>query len=70
MNRSKSEMQSRARLIRQARESVGLTQTEAARMARLSLRFWQNVEAGERLISDGHLELFLRKTGQWTDEAS
>ena len=51
--------------IRQARATAGLTQTEAARTVRASLRGWQQWEAGHRAMPAGLFELFMLKTGQW-----
>lgn len=59
---------SMAKLVRSLRRNAGHTQSEAAQTAWLKLRFWQEVEAGEKRISDGHLELYMRKTGQWQED--
>jgi len=57
--------------VRKARIAAGLTQTEAARTVRASLRGWQQWEAGDRAMPPGLFELFMLKTGQWplNDEA-
>lgn len=44
--------------IRSARESLGITQAEAAARARVSLRAWIKYESGERPISDPAWALF------------
>lgn len=51
--------------IRNARIAAGLTQTEAARFVRASLRAWQQWEAGDRSMPPGLFELFMLKTSQW-----
>ncbi len=51
--------------LRNARLAVGLTQTEAAQTVRVSLRGWQQWEAGDRAMPPGLFELFMLKTGQW-----
>lgn len=51
--------------IREARLVAGVTQTEAARTVRASLRGWQQWEAGDRAMPPGLFELFMLKTGQW-----
>lgn len=55
-----------ATTIRDARLAAGLTQSEAAHVARVSLRTWQHWEAGDRAMPPGLFELFMLKTGQWT----
>jgi len=47
-----------------ARETAGLTQTQAAEKIGGTLRSWQFYEAGERRMHPGLFELFLIKTGQ------
>ena len=54
-----------AAAIRDARIAAGLTQSEAAETARVSLRTWQHWEAGDRAMPPGLFELFMLKTGQW-----
>jgi len=51
--------------IREARVTSGLTQTQAARKVQVSLRGWQQWEAGDRAMPPGLFELFMLKTGQW-----
>ncbi|TAM12888.1 MAG: XRE family transcriptional regulator [Nevskiaceae bacterium] len=51
--------------VRNARVAAGLTQTEAAKTVRASLRGWQQWEAGDRAMPPGLFELFMLKTGQW-----
>ncbi|MEQ1802562.1 MAG: XRE family transcriptional regulator [Gammaproteobacteria bacterium] len=51
--------------IRKARLAAGLTQTEAAKVVRGSLRGWQQWEAGDRAMPPGVFELFMLKTRQW-----
>jgi transcriptional regulator with XRE-family HTH domain len=41
-----------AKKIKQLREALGLSQTEAAARARFSLQRWNNIEAGRRLALD------------------
>ena len=48
--------------IQAARETTGLTQTEAARLVHSSLRAWQQWEAGDRRMHAGLWELFRLKT--------
>jgi len=48
--------------IRQARESAGLTQTQAAAMIHCGLRAWQKWEGGERKMHPAMWELFQIKT--------
>lgn len=57
--------------IREARESVGMTQTEAAQVIYSTLRAWQEWEAepredstAGRRMHPGLFELFLIKTGK------
>jgi transcriptional regulator with XRE-family HTH domain len=38
----------KAAALREARELLGLTPTQAARKARISLAYWLNIEAGRR----------------------
>lgn len=52
-------------LIREARITAGLTQTEAAHTVQVSLRGWQQWEAGDRAMPPGLFELFMLKTRQW-----
>ncbi|MEZ5707277.1 MAG: XRE family transcriptional regulator [Burkholderiaceae bacterium] len=52
--------------IRHARTTAGITQSEAARAVRGSLRGWQQWEAGDRAMPPGLFELFMLKTGQWS----
>ena len=47
--------------IRAAREAAGLTQTEAGALIFVSLRGWQQWEAGERPMHPAFWELFQRK---------
>lgn len=47
--------------VRAARESAGLTQTQAAEMVRGTMRAWQEWEAGNRRMHPGLWELFQRK---------
>jgi putative transcriptional regulator len=49
--------------IRAARESAGLTQTEAASLIHGSMRAWQEYEAGNRRLHPGLWELFRMKVG-------
>jgi len=51
--------------VRQARQTAGLTQTEAAKTVSASMRAWQQWESGERAMPPGLFELFMLKTGQW-----
>ncbi len=55
--------------IRGARLIAQLTQLEAARTVRASLRGWQQWEAGDRTMPSGLFELFMLKTGQWPLES-
>lgn len=48
--------------IRAARESAGLTQTEAARLIYSTLRTWQDWEAGKAKMSPAFFELFRLKS--------
>lgn len=52
--------------VRQARQTAGLTQTEAARTVSASMRAWQQWESGERAMPPGMFELFMLKTRQWS----
>jgi DNA-binding transcriptional regulator YiaG len=52
--------------VRQARQAVGLTQTEAAKTVSASMRAWQQWESGERAMPPGLFELFMLKTRQWS----
>lgn len=45
-----------------ARESAGLTQTEAGMMVKSSMRAWQQWEGGQRRMHPGLWELFLIRT--------
>jgi len=47
--------------ILEARKSRGLTQTKAANLVCVSLRTWQQWEAGDRRMSAGLWELFCMK---------
>lgn len=49
--------------IRAARESSGLTQTQAGALVHSPLRAWQRWEAGDAPMHPGLWELFQRKTG-------
>lgn len=55
--------------IRSAREAVGLTQTEASRLVRGTLRTWQGWETASgpsaRKMHPGLFELFLMKVGRF-----
>ena len=55
--------------VRQARQAVGLTQTEAAKTVSASMRAWQQWESGERTMPPGMFELFMLKTRQWSLQA-
>ena len=48
--------------IRQARESAGLTQTQAAEKVHATLRAWQWWESGDRAMHAAFWELFKLKT--------
>ena len=50
-----------ADMVRTARESAGLTQTQAASLVHGSLRAWQQWEAGDRRMHAGLWELFRLK---------
>ena len=50
------------REIREAREQVGLTQTEAAQRIWMSLRAWQDWEAGKRTMLPIVFWAFQQKT--------
>lgn len=50
--------------VRDARESAGLTQTEAATLIHSTMRAWQEWEAGNRRMHPGLWELFLSKINQ------
>ena len=52
--------------VRQVRQTAGLTQTEAAKTVRASMRAWQQWESGERAMPPGLFELFMLKTRQWS----
>ncbi len=47
--------------IRAARQSAGLTQTQAAALIHGTMRAWQEWEAGNRRMHPGLWELFLLK---------
>jgi DNA (cytosine-5)-methyltransferase 1 len=47
--------------IRAAREAAGLTQAEAGELVHVSMRGWQQWEAGERPMHPAFWELFRRK---------
>lgn len=47
--------------VRQARESAGLTQTQAAVLIYNTLRAWQRWEAGDSPMHPAFWELFLKK---------
>lgn len=47
--------------IRAARQSAGLTQTQAAALIHGTMRAWQEYEAGNRKLHPGLWELFQRK---------
>ena len=49
-------------LIRETRESLGLTQTEAGGVLHTTKRVWQQWEAGERRMHPAFWELFQLKT--------
>lgn len=49
--------------IRAARDSAGLTQTEAASLIHGTMRAWQEYEAGNRRMHPGLWELFRMKVG-------
>jgi putative transcriptional regulator len=51
-------------VIRAARNTAGLTQTEAGDVVHASLRTWQQWEAGDRKMHPGLFELFKLKTGR------
>lgn len=46
-----------------ARDSAGLTQTQAAEVLYTSCRVWQQWEAGDRSMHPAFFELFTLKTG-------
>ena len=48
--------------IRAARETLGLTQTEAGALIYVGLRAWQQYEAGDRRLHPGLWELWRIKT--------
>lgn len=50
--------------VRQAREELALTQTQAAALVHRTLSAWQRWEYGERAMPVGTWELFLHKTGK------
>lgn len=47
--------------VRAARESAGLTQTQAAALIHGTMRAWQEYEAGNRRLHPGLWELFRLK---------
>ncbi|OJB40380.1 hypothetical protein BGV56_00875 [Burkholderia ubonensis] len=49
--------------LRAARESVSLTQAEAAKLLHVDKRTWQKWEGSERGMHPAFFELFLIKTG-------
>lgn len=51
--------------VRQARQTAGLTQRQAAKTVSASMRAWQQWESGERAMPPGLFELFMLKTRQW-----
>jgi DNA (cytosine-5)-methyltransferase 1 len=53
-------------VIRATRDTLGLTQTEAAALVYVDKRTWQKWEGGERAMMPAVWELFLLKTGQLT----
>jgi putative transcriptional regulator len=52
--------------ILHARETAGLTQTQAAELIYKGLRTWQQWERGDRDMDPALFELFQIKTGQIT----
>ncbi len=56
--------------IRTARLIADLTQTQAAETVHVSLRGWQQWEAGDRTMPPGLFELFMIKTRQWSLHSS
>jgi putative transcriptional regulator len=48
--------------VREARSAAGMTQSEAARAVRGTMRAWQEWEAGNRRMHPGLWELFRLKT--------
>ena len=50
--------------IKEARKSLGFTQTQAAAVIYKKLLAWQRYESGERNMDPALYELFLLKTGQ------
>ena len=50
--------------IRAARESAGLTQTQAAALIHGTMRAWQDWEAGARRMHPGLWELFRSKSSR------
>lgn len=48
--------------VREARQRLGLTQTEAGAVIYASLRTWQDWEAGLRRMHPAFWDLFQRKT--------
>ncbi len=50
--------------VRLARVTANLTQTDAAAVVHVALRTWQQYEYGERRMSSGLWELFVRKVGE------
>lgn len=50
--------------VRAARETAGLTQTQAGQAVFGTLRTWQDWESGQRRMHPGLWTLFLLRTGQ------
>lgn len=50
--------------IKAARKAAGLTQTAAAQLIYVSLRTWQDYEAGKTRMHPGLRELFNRKAAE------
>lgn len=56
--------------IKQARESAGLTQTQAAELIYKKLRTWQQWEAGDRGMDPAFWELFKIKSVTFAERAT